>query len=464
MAVASSDMPIKQLMGSTYSAGFDLTARTPVDGRLGVKTLADLTNEKAWRSRSQKDDQHPEYWLFNGLFTSVAETGKIYVLVGIDESQPATVWPDPAGPGTITTGPRWVELGGADNFLQEASIVVAKYGYIQGADSPGYYEEGDPNFDHVYSDPECTTEVSASKYLKLVVKESDGSSGSVRKILYCDVSDLVGNVQTLTIQANGQLVMEFNGNQPKTINFVGTDNVNIKPATSGSGVVDVGLVWLGLDPAKFHILFVDWDGSILSEQNIRRGGTPVTPPDPVREGHTFIGWEPAVSPATADVTYTATYQVVYVWPGNTNEYISRVPDDNTFVGTNPSTGTSSSYKMKAHMVEVDEDHIYTLNHVSSTEAYGYSFGKNVDLHITLPDDYPSWTLYVSIINRSSGSGSTKTVSFMDDERTLLRSIPVPYAQEDVAVVTLTNLSPGSYILNNDSGSTLMIGLIAAKSE
>ena len=248
MAVASSDMPIKQLMGSTYSAGFDLTARTPIDGRLGVKTLADLTDEKAWRSRSQKDDQHPEYWLFNGLFTSVAETGKIYVLVGIDESKPATYWPNPAGPGEMTIGPHWVELGGTDNFLQEASIVIAKYGYIPGVDVPEYYEEDDPNYDHVYSDPECTIEVSASKYLKLVVKESGETSVSIKKILYCDISELVGNVQTLTILANGQLVIEFDGNQPKTINFVGIDNVHIESVVPGSGTVNVNLVWLGLEP------------------------------------------------------------------------------------------------------------------------------------------------------------------------------------------------------------------------
>ncbi len=248
MAVASNDIPIKQLMGSTYSAGFDLTVRTPIDGRLGVKTLADLTDERAWRSKSQKDDQHPEYWLFNGLFTSVAETGKIYVLVGIDESKSATFWPNPAGPGTMTTGPRWIELGGADNFLQEASIVVAKYGYIPGAEAPGYYEEGDSDFEHVYEDQECTIEVSSSKYLKLVVKESGGASGSVKKILYCDVSDLVGNVQTLTILANGQLVMEFDGNRAKTINFMGSDNVNITSISPNSGIVNVNLVWLDIEP------------------------------------------------------------------------------------------------------------------------------------------------------------------------------------------------------------------------
>ena len=169
MAVASSEMPIQQLMGSTYSAGFDLTSRTPIDGRLSVQTLADLTNEKTWRSRSQKDDQHPEYWLYNGMITSVVETGKIYVLVEIDESQPATVWPNPTGPGEATEGPRWVEVGSA------------------------------------------------------------------------------GDIQTLTIQANGQPVMEFDGNQAKTLNFVGT-NVNIEPDPQKPDTVNVNLVWQDIVP------------------------------------------------------------------------------------------------------------------------------------------------------------------------------------------------------------------------
>ena len=50
-----------------------------------------------------------------------------------------------------------------------------------------------------------------------------------------------------------------------------------------------------------------------------------------------------------------------MWPGNTNENIERVPDDNTFVDTDPSTGTSSSYKMKAHTVEIDAEHTYVLD-------------------------------------------------------------------------------------------------------
>ena len=248
MAVASIDMPIKSLMGSTYSAGFDLTSRTPIDGRMSVNSLSDLTDERTWRSRSQADDAHPEYWLYNGLITSVAETGKLYVLVGIDESQPSTYWPHPQTPGVIATGPRWVEVGGADNFLQEASIINAKYGYIPESDEPAYYEEGDPEYEHVYSDPECTDEIGPSKYLKLVVKESDGISQSTIKIIYCDVSNLVGNVQSLNILASGQLVLVFDGNTSKTINFVGKNNVQVETIPN-SGIVNIGLVWQGIQPA-----------------------------------------------------------------------------------------------------------------------------------------------------------------------------------------------------------------------
>ena len=313
MAVASSNMPIKQLMGSTYSAGFDLTSRTPIDGRSSVQTLDDLTNEKTWRSRSQKDDQHPEYWLYNGLFTSVAETGKMYVLVGIDESQPATFWPSPAAPGLVSVGPRWIEVGGADSFLQDASIVRAKHGYVPTVPpmtEPDYFEEGDPRYEHVYEDPECTIEVDSSKYLKLVFKESDGVSPSDRKVLYCDISELVDNIKTLTVQSNGQLVIEFNGNQAEILNFVGAGGIDVSN-TPGTGNINFSLMWRGIEVLpSYQVVFKDWDGTVLSEQETIQNRMPVAPSDPQREGYEFDGWNPVVSPIIANTEYIAQYRPI----------------------------------------------------------------------------------------------------------------------------------------------------------
>ena len=107
MAVASVNTPIKDTMGATFSAGFDITAKTAIDGRMSVKLTTDLTDKRAWASKSGSASV-PEYWMYNGMVTSVAETGKLYVLTGIDESLPRTVWPEPAAPGVVATGPRWM--------------------------------------------------------------------------------------------------------------------------------------------------------------------------------------------------------------------------------------------------------------------------------------------------------------------------------------------------------------------
>ena len=254
MAAASSTNPIKQVVGSTYSAGFDLTARTAIDGRMAVATLSDLTNEATWRSRSEKDAQHPQYWLYNGLVTSVAATGKIYVLVGIDESQPSTYWPAPAAPGIVATGPRWVEVGGADNFLQEAELVDAKYGFISTEQTEAeYYESGDPNYEHVYTDNTLTVEVESRKYLKFVVKESSGEGNSTIKVIYCDIQDLIKNVgQPLNIRGEGTVAASFDGTEVKNINFVGMNNVAISTAQN-SGFITTSLQWNIVVEREFNI-------------------------------------------------------------------------------------------------------------------------------------------------------------------------------------------------------------------
>ncbi|MBR6034880.1 MAG: VCBS repeat-containing protein [Paludibacteraceae bacterium] len=39
------------------------------------------------------------------------------------------------------------------------------------------------------------------------------------------------------------------------------------------------------------VTFVDWDGEIISQQEVEYGGSATVPDDPVREGYTFVGWD-----------------------------------------------------------------------------------------------------------------------------------------------------------------------------
>ena len=54
--------------------------------------------------------------------------------------------------------------------------------------------------------------------------------------------------------------------------------------------------------------FQDWDGTVLKRKTIARGGYVFVPADPIRDGCTFLGWDPAVfTGLTADTTFIAQY-------------------------------------------------------------------------------------------------------------------------------------------------------------
>lgn len=240
MAAASVNTPIKDTVGATFSAGFDITAKTAIDGRMTVQTTSDLTDSRAWQSKSGTAAA-PEYWLYNGLFTSVADTGKLYVLAGIDETLPKTIWPNPAAPGTASSGPRWVEAGGTDSFLKEAYIVDAKYGYVTSSQEyAAYYEPDYEQYDRVYEDRELTTLATEKKYLKMVVTQA-GGSGIITNVIYCDVQDLIKNVgRTLTIYGQGVLAASFDGTSDTDLRLTGTENIQV---TASANMVNFGLVW-----------------------------------------------------------------------------------------------------------------------------------------------------------------------------------------------------------------------------
>ena len=62
----------------------------------------------------------------------------------------------------------------------------------------------------------------------------------------------------------------------------------------------------------YTITFVDYDGSVLKTETVKRGKMPTPPANPTRpdadgKTYTFNGWSPTVVAATKDATYTATY-------------------------------------------------------------------------------------------------------------------------------------------------------------
>ena len=58
------------------------------------------------------------------------------------------------------------------------------------------------------------------------------------------------------------------------------------------------------------VTFVDWDGTVLSVQQVEDGADATAPADPSREGYAFIGWDVDFSNVTEDITVTAQYEEI----------------------------------------------------------------------------------------------------------------------------------------------------------
>ncbi|MBR1692372.1 MAG: leucine-rich repeat protein, partial [Lachnospiraceae bacterium] len=57
----------------------------------------------------------------------------------------------------------------------------------------------------------------------------------------------------------------------------------------------------------FSVMFLDWDDTILSTQNVEMGADAVPPANPVRQGYTFTGWKPDYTNIARDMTIYAFY-------------------------------------------------------------------------------------------------------------------------------------------------------------
>ena len=59
---------------------------------------------------------------------------------------------------------------------------------------------------------------------------------------------------------------------------------------------------------KFAVYFLDWDGSLLSEQKVESGNVPLVPEEPEREGFRFTGWSANLEAITERTFAIAQYE------------------------------------------------------------------------------------------------------------------------------------------------------------
>ena len=58
----------------------------------------------------------------------------------------------------------------------------------------------------------------------------------------------------------------------------------------------------------YTVTFYNYDGTVVSQQQVAQGGTPTTPVDPTRDGYTFTGWLPSYENITKNLDVFAQYE------------------------------------------------------------------------------------------------------------------------------------------------------------
>jgi hypothetical protein len=72
--------------------------------------------------------------------------------------------------------------------------------------------------------------------------------------------------------------------------------------------VTSNVVYIAQWDAETHqVVFIDWNGEVISEQTVTHGWSAVPPANPTREGHVFAGWDQDFSSVVGDMVIRAQY-------------------------------------------------------------------------------------------------------------------------------------------------------------
>jgi uncharacterized repeat protein (TIGR02543 family) len=85
--------------------------------------------------------------------------------------------------------------------------------------------------------------------------------------------------------------------------FTGWD----KDFTNVQESIDVTALYEENQPVTFTVRFLDWNGDVLSTQNVNQGEDAVAPANPVRSGYTFTGWDKEFTNVQESIDVTALY-------------------------------------------------------------------------------------------------------------------------------------------------------------
>ncbi len=138
---------------------------------------------------------------------------------------------------------------------------------------------------------------------------------------------------------------------------------------------------------QYTVTFMDWDGTILSEQVVDFGAPVTTPVNPTREGYTFTGWDKDFSNVQSDLTVTAQYEKIIIYynirfvdEDGTVLQTGQVAEGETpvYKGSTPTKANTAEYTYTfigwtPEVVPVVEETTYTATYSAAKRTYQVRF-------------------------------------------------------------------------------------------
>ena len=351
--------------------------------------------------------------------------------------------------GFVTLGDKWYYFSTEDGAMVTGWFTSPKTGYIYYFNNEGEMTTGWAEIDGDWYFFEDNMD---NHYGQMLTGWITSSSSGYKYYLAQDGKMVTG-------------WQEIDGN---TYYFDGNDEAYTGRMVTGEKEID-GVSYTfddnGVLIPKYEVVFVDYDGTVLSTQYVTEGNSAVAPADPVREAdaqytYTFAGWSGDFTTITADTTITATYSSSEVfYTVNFVDFDGTVIDTQTVTygasATAPADPARDGYKFTGW----DVDFSAITSETTVTAQYE-------EIIVKLLGDFNNWNIETDKMTLSSDNVYTITLEleantylfkiFTDDkwygndgviENTTIITSDIGWEMVDGAGNCTLNATGGTYIFN-----------------